>query len=154
MDGGESKVLSQEADALMSLVPGNPRASLRNVKVVPAQAPDPMPSVSPSQSSPLSQEAEPYQAYPSGEIESLRRTVADLSRRLGSLMDAIERLDAVEERQRRLEQIYAQNAKTCHLIDSFECDRCKSAGVAGISVKCTCCGQETMLGRWPDNQRE
>jgi len=126
--------------------------SLSNIKSIPArrEAPAPQataipankPAVSPAAQKPAAPQARqnlapqiPAASASPSEVETLRRTVAELTSRLN-------KLEAV--------MFKSQKSFRCDIRNNFHCGHCQSEGKVAMYLKCTSCGEEQWVGWWPN----
>jgi tetrahydromethanopterin S-methyltransferase subunit G len=191
MSDDEGKVLSQsDIDAMLSTAQEEPAGPKKTASAVSEEKPPAEKKPAPAaEQVPVEKPAEEAPAVkPSGEsksqevltvelIENLESTLADLVKRLGTMENAMERLDKLEKQveensgaspavqSEELEEMKSEVQDLSEQMDEisgnlkyslgygvgkiFQCKHCESKELVALHVKCTDCGEETWLGWWP-----
>lgn len=179
MSSEQEKVLAQaDIDALVALVPDEPRAA---TVAAPTSPPPPKPAAPPvTARQDLSDYEQPAaQAYSSNEVENIQTTINDLIRQVSKLTNMAQKLDALEkmteqmrfllklapgeaktlgeqiaEIHQRLDEIFDVFQNRRDLRDDFQCEHCQSKSLVAFHAKCTSCGKENWLGWWPKDEKK
>jgi hypothetical protein len=127
--------------------------SLSNIKSIPARREAPAtetaaaipaskPTVSPAAQKPTAPQPRQDLALKTSassastsEVETLRRTVAELTNRLNKLETVM---------------FKSQKSFRCDIRNNFHCGHCQSEGKVAMYLKCTSCGEEQWVGWWPN----
>jgi prefoldin subunit 5 len=118
------------------------------------------------------------QEYTSGEIGSLKKIIADLSREVSKLTVAMQTISQLEEKVKQLEamiklspdstrilrgrideisnilEMIQQKKSDYTFFEEFKCSHCQSKNLVAVHVKCTSCGKENWMGWWPDSNKK
>jgi len=162
MADSEDRMLSQqEIDALLS---SNPQPK---PPTVPAAAPASAPKPSAASGRPATAPEKPVTAAAPGEVESLKKTIVELTGRLSKLEGIISRFDQLEKKldsnngasstaainglDARIAAIEAglKDSLNYKIRQKFECGNCHTKGFVAVNVRCTKCGKETWSGWYP-----
>jgi hypothetical protein len=113
-------------------------------------------------------------------VNNLSSKIADLTKQLGQIEHAVQKLDSLEKRITALEAKAARNTESpittrkvqiltdelqkistklkgtpgYGVKDSFTCDHCDDHGHVAVMYRCTKCGHERWYGWWPEKRRK
>jgi hypothetical protein len=111
-------------------------------------------------------------SYTLDEVASLQETVAELTRHVTKLANAMQRIDILEEKIEQISAVVKLNPESTTIVerrineihralealhqeslrDGFQCNKCHSRKTVAVYVKCTTCGHENWMGWWPETK--